>query len=628
MLLAFFVVFALGAMLFNVAKIFGSKEGSHSPVEEAALAAANAVSSIVVNTPECGFVSLADQQPGSATMAADGYTLPVRSINSLVATARLDLIIADKLGEPLMEELAEQDLKEVLSAKNRLTSVIRESLLNGSATDRDGKKVEPRVIALNAFNKGSGRPVSSRNIHISLGSLNGGSTTCVPVPTSFSAVSNSQASNGLYNSFVNVPYKGTDFVFGGVAREPLLVDDSKWVSEIQLLPYQMPTIVRVQVRLDQGSKLVACAQPSSEEVPAPRKEALTISFPDGPVPEIKNPESCYKLEPLNSSKGDAMKLLTSLGGDYPSDSGSSLAALNWPITRCPSAEPTANVWRLALHDWIRRAGPLANIDSILAMQKIELDAPKPAKVMWKAPLAQNSLAVSIEPISSGIMHIFEFDPDGVVTYRSKALSPFPLNAVSQNQLFGEKFAALTFSDIGERAIILPTRPPKKVVLRPNWDVYIRDQVRHYGTIYGGKHGGEPIAKPMLAYFESLFTFRQVADNGSDDTDAAQGSEEAEERENSSEVPVQKTTEGMRRRGELGSMPLIAPQSGFAEGMNPPAPIVRPMPFGSGYRPFSRTSSAAVDITFRRQIDVGDLNGFDSVGYLGIIENEGESSRAD
>lgn len=623
-MLGVFVVFALGAMLFNVTKMFGSSEGSHTPIEQAALAAASAVSSIVVNTPECGFVSLADQQPGTATLASDGYTLPVRSINSLVATARLDLIVADKLGEPLMEELAEQDLKEVLSANDRLMNVIKASLLNGSGTDRDGKKVEPRVVALNTFNQavGGSRPVNARNIHISIGSLDGGSTTCMPTPSSFSSVSGSQASNGFYNSFVNVPYKEVGFVFGGVARQPLLVDVGKWVAEVPSLPYQMPTILKVQVRLDQGSKLVACAQPASEEVPAPRLEALTISFPDGPVPEIKNPESCYKLESLNSNKGDAMKLLTSKGGDYPLDTGSTLAGLNWPVTKCPSAEPTANVWRLALHDWIRRAGPTANIDSIIAMQKIEFDAPKPSKVMWKAPIAQNSLAVPIEPISSGIVHIFEFDPDGVVTYRSKFLAPYPLNAVSQSQLFGEKFSALAFSDVGERAIMLPTRPPKKIVLRPVWDVYIRDQVRHYGTINGGKHGGEPIGKPMLAsLYNQLVTFRPAAESGEQSGDSSSKEEENETTGEQNDTPTadQGTMLGVHRRGELGYMPLIAPQSDFAEGMNPPAPVVRPMPFGSGRRPFNKTSSAAVDITFRRQIDVGALNGFDSVGYVGIIE---------
>ncbi|MFX8700516.1 hypothetical protein ABTM56_20650, partial [Acinetobacter baumannii] len=64
---------------------------SKNAIEAAALAAAADLSRIVVNTPEYGFISLSDAAPiGKSTSASDQYYLPVRSINSIIGTCRLE----------------------------------------------------------------------------------------------------------------------------------------------------------------------------------------------------------------------------------------------------------------------------------------------------------------------------------------------------------------------------------------------------------------------------------------------------------------------------------------------------------------------------------------------------------
>ena len=87
----------------------------YSPIEKAALSASKALGKIVINTPETGFVSLSNQPPdGTLAVAGDGYSLPVRGINDLLATVRVDLLIADSLEQPLMSEFCQQDYKKVL----------------------------------------------------------------------------------------------------------------------------------------------------------------------------------------------------------------------------------------------------------------------------------------------------------------------------------------------------------------------------------------------------------------------------------------------------------------------------------------------------------------------------------
>lgn len=620
------VVLAFAAMASVVIKLPELVRKSHSPVEKAALAAAGELSKIVVNTSTCGYVSLADHEAaGKGTLAKDGYPLPVRGINSLIGTARLGLIIADKLDQSLMEEFAEQDLKLALSAKDDLLECLEKSLKKGGkASDYDGAPVRPYKAALAAYREAGGK---DKQLSLAMGSLEGGSTTSTPVPNPehMAPVGSNLQESGFYRAFVNIPYKDISFVFGGFGREAMLVDGKKWRARIPDLSYQFPTIVKVETG---NGKEIACAQPGAQYAELPSPGALTITFPDGPVPEIKHPGDCYRNESLNSADNDTTDLLTASGGDYPVDGGSHMAELLWPLTGTKSNESPADVWRLALHDWIRRAGPEANIGSIISMQDIELDRPKPSKIMWTAPLQSRQTYSSIEPISSGIVHIFEFDRDGYVSYRSKLVAPYPLYASSQGQLYCESFGAIKYSDIGLQAIMIPLSPrAKRLTMRAAWDVYIRDEVRRPGTVDGGKHAGQPVAMPVLAsgakapYICTDLTgpplIFPASFEGSSSSSSSEEEDKAVDLGKGLGQGAGRGLVGLSGKQEMGYLPLISPQSDFGEAMSPPPPFVRPMPFGNSGRPFSRTSGTAVDIKFRRQIDVTELNGFASTGYIGI-----------
>ncbi|HMO24014.1 MAG TPA: hypothetical protein PKC98_23870, partial [Candidatus Melainabacteria bacterium] len=64
-------------------------------------------------------------------------------------------------------------------------------------------------------------------------------------------------------------------------------------------------------------------------------------------------------------------------------------------------------------------------------------------------------------------------------------------------------------------------------------------------------------------------------------------------------------------------PLITPQTDTGESMIPASPVVTPYPSsGATTRPFYQASGTAVDIRFRRQVDVTNLKINFDVGYLG------------
>src|ERR1700679_4027494 len=98
-LLAALAFFCLGYVL-----LIGSNNEQRTAIEAASLAAARDLSMIAVNSNSAGtnsnygWISLSDYAPvTSTTLATDQWDTPVRSINTILGTIRLDLIIADQI---------------------------------------------------------------------------------------------------------------------------------------------------------------------------------------------------------------------------------------------------------------------------------------------------------------------------------------------------------------------------------------------------------------------------------------------------------------------------------------------------------------------------------------------------
>ncbi|MGD9681312.1 MAG: hypothetical protein AB7W16_09015 [Candidatus Obscuribacterales bacterium] len=659
------LLFGLGYM-----RLIGTNNEQRTAIEAAALAAARDCSRIVIPTAECGWVSLSDYVPnGTATNAPDGFPLPVRSINTLIGTARLDLIIADKLNQDVMRNLARIDMVDALDAKDQLVTALNDALTpSGMGQDKDGNPVRPYQSALAAYQSNQIRMTGgdgsssyiAGSLQLSLGSLTSGTATAIPIPqpTGQAPVANDKKIGNFYKSYVNIPVTAggvtTDFVFGGIGDSINIVDHKKWASNIPGLPYQIPTIIRAEADQSLASptdptarrvKVIACAQPASVHDPLPAPGALSVSMPDGPVPEITNPGELYAEAELNDNGDGGADLLTADVGDYPSDAGSRMVELCWPEDSSDSNHATADVWRVALHDWIRRAGTKANISSAVSMQSQGFVSLTPNKINWLTYLIYPGSLTNIGQIPAGSIHIYTWNPDGTIQYQARPLTPYPVYVSSHRQMYSETMGAVNKSGTGKLFIpvLLPgASKPKDVVLTDDWDVYIRDEVRNRGVVarpvpsppqaynnFGGNHAGEPLGKPSVAKIEDT---RMIATDISEGTAIASslGHEGFGAGSGGKGKGKGKGNSGVQPGAQdKGWPPIVAPQDDFADGMVPAAPVVPALPAGSGVRPTYMTTGTAVDFKLRRQVDVTEIlkavgmpddldTNFGNTGYVGEV----------
>ncbi|HEY9679422.1 MAG TPA: hypothetical protein V6C76_15550 [Drouetiella sp.] len=525
----------------NYTRLLGGNAEQKKAIEAAALAAASDLGNIVIDTPEMGYVSLSDQAPiGKTTQAGDQYYLPVRGINTVIGTCRLDAIIADKLpNSGAMTQLAANDFTAAKSVLTQLNSALSNACAGGGVqyTDRDGNKVDVAGDAIAAYQQNAYRMSGSatyvpNSLKLTMGSLNTPSDTNVPIPqpTSVENLSASYVTNGNYKSFINVPYNGVNYVFGGVGNTIRLVDSKNFVTNLASVDYQVPTIVKAEcdelLKTEQNPSgntihAAACAQPSSTFDPRPAPGAVAIEFPDGQVPEFTKPGD------LLTKLNQGTTVQTATGGDYPTSPTSSLApgdGAGGPWPSIGGGSPTTGAgWQITLYDWIRRAGARANISSIIAMNSTSFGTPPP-DVAWfaetttsKSGLINVSALYGNQKIPMGVSHTYKFDTNGNVQYKKQEILPYPFEATSENQLYTQTKGKANGAFVSSTPLISfnsqKIQMPKgirgrvgsqsgsikaQVYFQPWYDMYVRDNARVLGKQKGGNHGGEPMDDSLVA----------------------------------------------------------------------------------------------------------------------------------
>jgi hypothetical protein len=457
------LLFALG-----YTRLVGSSQEQKTAIEAASLAAAKELGRIVINDPNFGYISLSDAAPvGKATAAGDNYFMPVYGVNTLMGTIRLDLIIADALGNTAMKNLAKRDLANLKNANNTLINELKASLNgSGSAKDIDGQVVNPYSAAESAYKQNQvrltgGSSYVAGSMKLTLGCIDGSMQTNIPVPkpSGYSHVSGSQSQNNCYMSGVNIPYGGEDFVFAAVSDSLKLVDPRKFQETSGSVPFQMLSVVKAEadqkmVDPERNTTSVihalSCAAPASVYDPKPAPGTLTFSFPDGMPPEITNVNSMLILPGMN---GIPVTLQKSTNGDYP-EPGASMV----PMTYSGGGSADGGtIVSGSIYDWMRKVG--ARLD------------------------ASQMVALFTEPLNnSGVptLHIFSVKANGSLQYDSTvSLEQNPYWVASDEQLYAIAQDALKSSDTYE------------------YDVHVRDYTYQPGTINGGKHGGEPLANSAV-----------------------------------------------------------------------------------------------------------------------------------
>jgi hypothetical protein len=468
---------ALLLFVLKYTRVLGSYQEQRTAIDAAALTAAKDLSRIVIEDPNFGFVSLSDYAPtGTNTAARDGYCMPVLGINTILATTRLDMIVADYMQDSTMHLLAVQDYNNALAAENALVTKLQNVISAiDKATDVDGNVINPQQDAIDEYNKNSVRMEGKSanlvpgSLKLSLGYVAGAqsSRALLPVPVSTAQVPASEQVSGCYLPNVKIFYKGSyPIVFAALNADSQLVDAKEFQSTLGIAN-SIPTIIRAEAQETyhdsdfQGDathtvRVASAAEASSIYDQRPNPGAFCLSFPYVPAVGITTFGDIFKQRQIAMDPTDLLQ--TSLNGDYPTSPLSNFRISNLPAAD-PGHPPFTNLVSIAFYDWVRRAGTNVNITSLLKCLTDPLDFSH----------------------TGPQIHMFQIRPDGSVNYSVKSMPQVNMG-VSQNQwraISGLGFDCL--SPDGKSGNC--------------FDLQLTNFVYQEGRIRGGKHGGEPLPNP-------------------------------------------------------------------------------------------------------------------------------------
>lgn len=458
---------------------------SQTAAEAASLAAAADLSKIVVNDPYYGFVALSDYGPyGKCTLAADGESLPVLGINGIVATARLQTLLADQLNNDELRRLAQEDVQAARRSAKLLGDALNASLQPGSrcqAHDMDGNVVKPLEHAFQIYstNLKDGAGIAKTQIskfRLTLGWLKDGSdsNTKSPLPEQLAAVPATARIKGNYRAFIDIPACGESFYFAGLSPQPSLARTDQFMNPDGK---RFCSIVKVDADIllagssygapenaPQCLHTSACAQPSClPDIGTPG--VLAISFKHGLVPGINSIQHLLDNEQLNNNKVD---ILTADGGDFPIDLQAKLIS----APRVDSVKTVSQTFAMGLHDWLRTAHNKPRLDSVI-------DA-------VSEPFVESTRAGSGPRLYPNLF--YEIDANGRVCVRNLRQNPFFASDSGighSKQKFQPRLTACIYDQqdyaLNFNAIIAGSY---------SWMMVYRNYTRALGTASGGKHAGQ------------------------------------------------------------------------------------------------------------------------------------------
>lgn len=500
------IIVALLLFAFAYTRMLGGNQEQKTAIEAAALAAAKDLSRIVMEDPHFGWVGLSDYAPvGNVTKAPDGYLTPVTSINTILGTIRLDMIIADEIppgrggtkGITQWKNLANIDYQKAMTCKDNLNALLQASLTPAGyagAKDVNGQQVIPYKSAEDAYKQNQirmtgGSAYVTGSLNLTLGCLNGGSETTVQAPQKNNQdYKTSPTQNNKYLSYTDYPYNGKSFIFAGAGSQIKLVDSKNFTTNVPLT-YSIRSIVKAEAQqkfFENGNtavarvvKAMACAQPACVPDPRPAPGIYAIDFPDGKVTEIDTILSMLTHQYLNGGNNPA-DFSWARNGDYIGPGGTSslqpATSADWPGGA--KQEPAVGVGG-GTYDWVRRGGPKVKIDSLIA--------------------AINGSGLPSTAFQTVSLHKYIIGPNGDVYVNWKPANKEPYIALSDDQLYMQ--CADAMEDIESTQVVVNGVPTTQNVVTAPWTLYEKDEVRQWGDTNGGQHAGAPLAVTgtILAY---------------------------------------------------------------------------------------------------------------------------------
>lgn len=207
-----FALLVVAFIVINFVQLMGTHKEAQTAIDAASLTAAKDMSRIVIDESDgChfGVVGLTDDVPRKKD------SRPVLGINTVMATVRLDAIIANKLGSSTMLVLAAHDLQRVQADSLALRKKIIQSFDKKSFLDKDGNKVNllhdvNQAYDDNAIRLGNGKRVGDVTLRAgSYKTAQGTTNVPTPMPQSLAQVDASTSSGfvgkTVYKPLVDVP---------------------------------------------------------------------------------------------------------------------------------------------------------------------------------------------------------------------------------------------------------------------------------------------------------------------------------------------------------------------------------------------------------------------------------------
>ncbi len=417
------VVVVVGFIALNYQQLFGYQKQAQNSVDAAAIAVAKDVQKVTILDPRIGRVGVIDQY-GMAGLEQR----PVVSINTVMATVRLDALVAQQLNNTTMLAAASQDLATARSAARNLADAMRLYMAGGSAQDADGKTItgnnllQTAATAYNANNRrssGGYKDLTPADFTIEVGDLrtafgtSGVTNTPCPNPAAMDGLGGNtlfQAQvNGtrFYRAKVEIPTPVGPVMLSNLAEQVRLVDKGMFEG-VAANAAVIPAVVKLTAReranavapqSGQNATLpsgivssTACAQMGGPRLAA-TSGILRIEFPQG-MPAVGSPAPFTSnlvtpLAIMNASQvatigqgGSSVPwsgnggYFTASGGAFPGSGGITRADYMGRTGDNPSVSLS-----LFVYDWLKNEGIKPNIESVTrALRNLD---------MRNSPIGQN-----------------------------------------------------------------------------------------------------------------------------------------------------------------------------------------------------------------------------------------------
>ena len=494
----------------SVIRQLATHQEQTTAIEAAALAATTDISRVIINDPNFGYVGLVDHAPqGVGVAAPDGYGLPVHSINSILATIRLDMIIAEQLKDAKMLAFAAIDYANAQAASANLKAALEDCLLetpsgkyaptnSGSYTDSTGATINAYQDAVAAYQKnvvrmqGPSKYVAN-SLKLNLGFASGVATrTPIPSPASIADVTQTQQQNGFYAANMNVPYRGYNFWFTALNNQDLLIANSNFAALNNSPTLSVPSAVQAQADqlFDSNQSVVhaiAAAQVGGQALLLLAPGALVLNFPDGCPSDFSTLQTMLNYHALSEANVNWYQP----NGDYPqgdyalaapgtqttlvgSNPGRYMSAL--PSTAGGSGSAWQNHWcdsiRLGIYLWLKRGGPCVNVQAVSNLMNSNLGPVYAKGGQAAGPTVPAMLVYTFDTVSGGIN-------------KTALECTYIYASNSDRQLVASSSDSIAVKSLGGQLFDLVMNYN---VLNPNQDI-------SKGPV--GNHGGEPIRDRRL-----------------------------------------------------------------------------------------------------------------------------------